>query len=51
MELMILDAIDADRLESSQADVQRDLGSLDAALMDSVENLRGEMETGRGRGY
>jgi len=48
---VILDAIDADRLESSQADVQRDVGGLDAALTDSVENLRGEMEAGRGRGY
>ncbi len=51
VELVILDAIDADRLESSQADVQRDPGGLDAALTDSVENLRGEVETGGGRGY
>ena len=48
---MILDPVDADWLESSQADVQRDLGGLDAALTDSVENLRCEMKTGGGRGY
>jgi hypothetical protein len=51
VEFVIFDAIDADRLKSSQADVQRYLGSLDAALMDPVENLRGEMEAGCGRGY
>ena len=51
VEFVILDAIDPDRLESSQADVQRDIGSLDAALTNSVENLRSEMETGGGRGY
>ncbi len=51
MEFVILDLVDADWLESSQADVQGDLGGLDAALTDSVQNLRGEVETGGGRGY
>jgi hypothetical protein len=51
VKLVILDAIDADGLESSEAYVQRDLGSLDAVLADTVENLSGEVETGGGRGY
>ncbi len=51
VEFVILNTIDADWLESSEADVQRDLGSLDAALTNSVENLWSEMETGSGRRY
>ena len=51
VEFVILNTIDADWLESSEADVQRDLGSLDAALTNSVENLWSEMETGGGRRY
>jgi hypothetical protein len=51
VEFVIFDATDADRLEGSEADVQRDIDGLDAALTDSVENLRREVETGGRRGY
>ena len=51
VEFVILDAIDADRLECSEPDVQRDFGGLDAALTDSVENLRSEVKARSGRGY
>jgi len=51
MEFVILDLVDADGLEGSEADVQGDVCGLDAALADAVEDLRGEVKTGGGRGY
>ena len=51
MDLVIFDALDADGLESSQADVEGDLDGLDAALADAVENFWGEMQAGGGGGY
>ena len=49
MNFVILHAFDADRLEGSEADVQGDLSGFDAALLDAVEDFRGEMKAG-GRG-
>ena len=51
MDLVILDALDADGLEGSQADVQGDIDGLDAALADAVEDFWGEMKAGGGSGY
>jgi hypothetical protein len=51
MEFVILDAVDADRLEGSQADVQSDVNGLDAALADSGEGFRGEVKAGGRGGY
>ncbi len=48
---MIFNALDADGLESSQADVEGDFDGLDAAAADAVENFRGKMEAGGGGGY
>jgi len=50
MEPVILDTLDADRLKSSQADVQGNLGSLDPTVVDALENLRRKVQTGCGRG-
>lgn len=44
MKFVILDAVDADRLEGSQADMEGDFGGLDSALADAVEDFRGEMK-------
>src|ERR1039458_7988838 len=50
MDLGIFDALDADGLESSQADVQGDLDHLDPTLADAVEDFRSEMQaSGWGR--
>ena len=48
VEFVILDALDPDWLEGSQADVQRDVDSLDVALTDSVEALGCEVKTRSG---
>jgi hypothetical protein len=40
---VIFYAVDSHRLKGSQADVQRDFRSLNAALVDAVENLRSEV--------
>src|SRR5712691_1840594 len=45
---MILDAFDAYGLKSSQADMQRDVGSLDAAPADAIDDFWGEMKAGGG---
>ena len=50
MNSVILDALDADGLKSSQAHMQRYLDGLDSALPDSVEDFRSEMEAGGGGG-
>ena len=44
MQLMILDAVDMNWLKCAQANMQSDLGAFDAALTDSVNDLRGEMQ-------
>jgi len=51
MEFVKFDLVDAYGLESSQADVERDFGGLDAALADAVEDFRGEVKAGGGSGY
>jgi hypothetical protein len=51
MEFVILDLIDANWLEGSEADVKRDFRGLDATLADAVENFLSEMEAGGGSGY
>src|ERR1700686_1384502 len=48
MNFVVFDALDADRLKSSQSDVECDFRRFDAALADAVENFRGEVEA-RGR--
>jgi len=48
---VIFDAVHADGLESSQAYVQRDIGGVDSAPADSVEDSWREMKAGGGRGY
>ena len=50
VEFVIFDALDADRLKGSQADVQGDIGGFDPPLADAVENFRGEMKSGGGGG-
>ena len=50
MNLVIFDAVDADRLKSSQADMKRDLGGYNSALADAVENLGSEVQAGGGGG-
>src|SRR5258708_18658728 len=49
VDLVILDALDAYGLKSSQADMQRDVGGLDAALADAIDDVSGELQAG-GRG-
>jgi len=44
VEFVILDALDVDGLKCSQADVQGNLGGLDPAPADAVEDFRGEMK-------
>jgi hypothetical protein len=51
MNRVIFDALDADGLESSQADVQGDLDRLDPTLADAVEDFRSEMQAGGGGRY
>jgi len=51
MDFVVLDALDADGLKSSEADVQGDIDGLDAALADAVNDLRCEMEAGGRSGY
>jgi len=51
MEFVIFDALDADGLKRSQADVQRDFGGFNAAVADAVEDLRREVKAGGGSGY
>jgi len=46
MYFVILDAIDADGLKGSEADVQSDLDSFGPALADSVNDCRGEVKAG-----
>jgi hypothetical protein len=48
MDLVIFDALDVDRLKRSQADVQGDIGGLDTALADPVEDFWCEMQASRG---
>src|SRR5579864_376523 len=48
MQLMFFHLLHAHRLKSPQPDVQRDLGSLDPALLQARKNLRREMKSGRG---
>src|SRR5258708_20964420 len=50
MEPVILDTLDANRLKSSQADVQGDLHGLDSTLADAVEDFRSEVEACGGGG-
>lgn len=45
---MVLDAIDANGLESSQADVEGDLGGFGTTLADAVEDFWSEMKAGGG---
>ena len=47
---VILDAVDAHRLERAVADVQRDFGPLDAALDAASQQRRREVQSGRRRG-
>ncbi len=49
MKFVILDAVDADGLKGSEADMEGDFGGLDSALADAIEGFRGEMKAG-GRG-
>ena len=51
MNLVIFNALDADGLESSQADVEGDFDGVDAAPADAVENIGCEMKAGGGGGY
>ncbi len=51
MDLVIFDALDADRLEGSQADVQGDIDGLDLALADAVEDFPCEMKASGGGCY
>lgn len=51
MDFVILDALDADWLKSSEADVQGDIDCSDAALADAVKDFRREMEAGGRSGY
>jgi hypothetical protein len=46
---VIFHTVDADRLKCTEADVQGDLGGLNATLADSVKNFRCEVKAG-GRG-
>ncbi len=48
MDVVILDALDADGLKSSQADVQGYIDSLDLALADAVEDFPCEMKASSG---
>jgi hypothetical protein len=49
MEFVIFDLLGVDWLEGSEADLECDFGGLDAALVDSIEDFRSEMQAG-GRG-
>ena len=51
MQLDLGDTIDADRLKSSEADVQRDVGNLNAARADRREDVVGEMQARGRRGH
>src|SRR5258708_16632204 len=46
--LVILESFDAYGLKSSQADMQRDVGGLDASLADAIDDFWGEMKAGGG---
>ena len=50
MHLVILDGLLVDRAEGAQADMQRNLGNVNAHRTDGVHQLRGEVQTGRGGG-
>jgi hypothetical protein len=51
MKFVVFDAIDTDRLESSEADVEGDIDGLDAALADAVEDVGSEVKAGGRGGY
>jgi hypothetical protein len=51
MEFVVFDLVDADWLEGSEADVERDFSGLDAAVAYAVENFLSEVEAGGGSGY
>src|SRR5689334_1071064 len=50
LEPVLLDALDAHGLEGAVAHVQRDLGALDAAVIERGEKCGGEMQAGGRRG-
>jgi hypothetical protein len=50
VDFVIFDAIGADGLKGSEADVECDFGGIDAALAEAVENFGGEVESGGGGG-
>jgi hypothetical protein len=50
MNFMVFDALDANGLKGSQADVEGDFGGFNTTEADAIENFRGEMKSGGGRG-
>jgi hypothetical protein len=50
VELVIFDALDANRLKRSQSHVQSDLRGLDFVLTDALKDFRSEVKSGSGRG-
>ena len=50
VEVDVFDAVYADGLEGAEADVECDVGGLDAALPEGFQNLWREVEAGGGRG-
>jgi hypothetical protein len=51
VDLVILNALHANRLKSSQSYMQCDVGRLDPALANAIEDFWSEMKSGRGGGY
>ncbi len=50
MQLVLFDLLDADWLKCTQSDVESDFCGFDAAVEETGENLRGEVEAGGGGG-
>ena len=50
MNLMIFEALSADRLKRAQAHIERDFGDFDAPVFQAVQNFGGEMQTRGWRG-
>ncbi len=51
MQLVVFHFFNSHRLEGAESDVQRDLGNFDSASTNLLEDLRGEVQTGRRRRY
>ena len=51
VEMDFADAVDAERSECAEADVERDASDLDAFGSEGCEHLRREVQAGGGRGY